>query len=205
MVAPKINWKDVRSRLIWGIILSIPLGTAGSLLANSISKQTPQLSIDLNSFLKAGETIIDMDIKNTGDFDLCGLAAHLKFEKPPEIRVEPDRWKAFISLSGTEFHLLTKPDYEFKKDEVVELRFVSAGSNRIINYNSIPEDVNAICIRRESVNASFNKDFGFAGFDMKGVIIIGLSIFVFFSIMAILFCLVLLLRRSTNKGTPESK
>ncbi len=166
-----IDWKNWLNRLLWSLIFSFPLGILGSYIAGTISDDTPRLLIFSKSSSLGGQTVIDLKVRNAGDFDLKGLKVILEFENRPTLSTLPTEFEQYAFLDKTKCTFSLPTNIEFKKGQLIEFRFVSEGSNRILNYNSLPKSISSNLFVSKIVYASWQNDTLFKSLEFKDIII----------------------------------
>jgi hypothetical protein len=129
------------------------------------------------------------------------LNAHIEFENNPSISVSPEEYHQYV-LMGTnilDFNLPT--NLELKKDEVVEFRFTSKGSNRIVNSTSLPKSISSKCIISEQVFASWDDHTLIGDLEFKDLVIV----ISFISMAVVIVALIILLFRIRKLTTAKIK
>lgn len=189
-----IDWKSWRAKLLWGFFLSLPLGVLGSIIAGTISGKTNYLIIHSKSSFKGGQTVIDLTIQNLGDYDLKGLNAHIEFEKSPSVSVSPEEYQKYVNIYKNDLDFNLPYDFELKKGQLIEFRFISRGSNRIINNTSLSKSISSKCIISEEVFASWRNHSWLGDFEVKDLVIV-ISIIIMAVVIVALVVLVFKIRK----------
>jgi len=185
-----INWKNI-NKYSFLIIFQVLLGIASSLIAYSFVNKTTNLKVILaQPSYRGSQAVIDVIIRNDGDYNLKGVSAFIEFAKEPKVSITPKTYEKYILINGVNFSLIAPADLEFNKNDSIELRFVSDGFNEIKDKNNLSIHIYAQHIISQKVYASLRGDSWFPSVfqTFESIILLAIFILVFINCI-ILLCL----------------
>lgn len=174
------------TKLVWALLVSFPLSILASYIVYIISDKADRITIFHDSSERGGQTVIDLKIENSGDYDLNGLIVPIRFLKTVEMAsVEPNDYRDCLKIKGNAVTFVLPESQVFMKSESIIFRFTSDGVNYIKNLSNLPNYISSFHISHEKVHGVWGRIYRLSDFIMV------LFVFVLFIVIissVVVFC-----------------